>query len=57
VVPGDGTKVWEKYISTRGESERRGKVRKWMDVPLQWCRLSARDGIGMHQGQLDHGKD
>jgi hypothetical protein len=22
-----------------------------------WCRSSARDGIGMHKGQLDHGKD
>jgi hypothetical protein len=22
-----------------------------------WCRLSARDGVGMHNGQLDHVED
>jgi hypothetical protein len=22
-----------------------------------WCRSLARDGIGMHKGQLDHGED
>jgi hypothetical protein len=32
VVPGDGTKVWGKYIY----KERRGEVRKRMDVPLHY---------------------
>jgi hypothetical protein len=42
VVPGDGTKVWERYIWTRGEQERRVRVRKWTDVPLHYPPFKAR---------------
>jgi hypothetical protein len=37
VVLGDGTEVRRGNTYEQGEWERRGEVRKWMDVPLQLC--------------------